>query len=97
MPGLLDNMRKYVQKDLLYFKQHAELKEYARKWKQADFRGSLLLHRAEAHKWEQWVDAADTMGAMPPPTKLQRKFVQSSTSAAKSVTFRRVPQPCSNP
>uniref|UniRef100_A0A7S1SMQ4 TIR domain-containing protein n=1 Tax=Tetraselmis chuii TaxID=63592 RepID=A0A7S1SMQ4_9CHLO len=84
MPGLMDNMQKYVMKDLIYFKQHAELKDMARKWAAGDKRSSLLLHRHEAQKWDLWVEAAEQVGASPPPTKLQKELVrQSMTQAAK--------------
>eukprot|EP00192_Tetraselmis_astigmatica_P000840 CAMPEP_0117690644 /NCGR_PEP_ID=MMETSP0804-20121206/25245_1 /TAXON_ID=1074897 /ORGANISM="Tetraselmis astigmatica, Strain CCMP880" /LENGTH=1136 /DNA_ID=CAMNT_0005503721 /DNA_START=227 /DNA_END=3639 /DNA_ORIENTATION=+ len=86
--GLLENMQKYVGKDLIYFKQHAELKDYARKWDAGNRRSSLLLHRAEAEKWAQWVEAADAMGAMPPPTGIQRKFVEASMKQAALFMFR---------
>lgn len=91
MQGLLDNMRKYVTKDLLYFKQHAELKEYARKWEQAGKPSSVLLHRKEALKWQQWVDNAESMGAMPSPTALQKMFVKHSMLQARNMILRCAP------
>ena len=77
-----------MTKDLMYFKQHAELKEFARKWEVSGERASLLLHRAEAEKWSQWVEAADAIGAMPPPTATLRRFVDASRKQAASLSFR---------
>ena len=94
---MMENMQKYVSKDLIYFKQHAELKEYARKWEASGNRSSLLLHRAEAEKWSQWVDSADEMRAMPPPTAIQRRFVSASMKQAASLVLRYGITECAGP
>jgi hypothetical protein len=88
MDGMLDNMQKYVTKNLAYFKQHAEIGSLADKWQQRGQPASLLLHQSEASKWLYWCTNSESMGVQPATTELQKRYVQASGKAACNSQLR---------
>ena len=81
--AVLANMTDYILKDISYMKEHATIQSLATTWDSRGKRGSLLLHGAEAQSWSQWIGFAESSGLKPPPTLLQKSFVQASTKVAK--------------
>eukprot|EP00873_Tetraselmis_striata_P025718 jgi/Tetstr1/445982/TSEL_003539.t1 len=70
----------YVEKDLVYHKQHAELKNEADAW-QAAVKAQLplpLLQKDEAVFWRQWLKDVEQHNLKPQPTKHMGEFVGAS-------------------
>ena len=81
--AVLANMTDYILKDISYMKEHATLQSLATTWDANGARNSLLLQGPEALSWSQWIGFAESAGLKPPPTLLQKSFVQGSFKAAK--------------
>ena len=81
--AVLANMTDYILKDISYMKEHATIQSLATTWDSRGSKGSLLLHGPEAQSWSQWIGFAESAGLKPPPTPLQKTFVQASSKAAK--------------
>ena len=81
--AVLANMADYILKDISYMKEHATVQSLATTWDASGARNSLLLQGPEALSWSQWIGFAESAGLKPPPTLLQKSFVQSSLKAAK--------------
>eukprot|EP00873_Tetraselmis_striata_P017125 jgi/Tetstr1/437389/TSEL_026073.t1 len=70
----------YVEKDLAYHKQHAELKTKADSWQAAVAARSPLplLQEAEAAFWRQWLRGAETHNLNPQPTDRMKAYLAAS-------------------
>jgi len=83
--GILSNMVDYVSKELGYMKEHANLKSLSAAWITRGRPSSLLLHRNEALKWQQWTCFAEQAQIKPAPTPEQKEFVSKSAKRARRV------------
>ena len=81
--ALLAHVTRYVLRDLIYYKEHAELKGLAERWEQRGRRGSMLLHRKLAESWDTWLVGAVAMRSLPVPTPIMREFVSRSLAISK--------------
>ena len=78
--SVLSRAAEYVQKDLAYFKEHAQLKSKAMAWDQAVRKGGPqpLLQGGEATFWNGWLQSARTHGMEPQPTEMMEDYVGAS-------------------
>ena len=78
--SVLSRAAEYVQKDLAYFKEHAQLKSKAMAWDQAVRKGGPqpLLQGGEATFWNGWLQSARTHGMEPQPTEMMDDYVGAS-------------------
>ena len=78
--SVLSRAAEYVQKDLAYFKEHAQLKSKAMAWDQAVRKGGPqpLLQGGEAAFWNGWLQSARTHGMEPQPTEMMDDYVGAS-------------------
>ena len=78
--SVLSRAAEYVQKDLAYFKEHAQLKSKAMAWDQAVRKGGPrpLLQGGEATFWNGWLQRAKTHGMEPQPTEMMDDYVGAS-------------------
>ena len=78
--SVLSRAAEYVQKDLAYFKEHAQLKSKAMAWDQAARKGGPqpLLQGGEATFWNGWLQSARTHGMEPQPTEMMDDYVGAS-------------------
>eukprot|EP00951_Prasinocladus_malaysianus_P006898 scaffold49346_cov16-Prasinocladus_malaysianus.AAC.1 len=87
MEGMLQTAAHYVQKDLVYHKEHARLKSKAAAWEQAvsSKAPEPLLHGDEAAFWKTWICTSEQCGLQPQPTEPMKRFVSVSTRRAAHV------------
>jgi len=76
------NLRKFVEKDLEYAKEHSWLQHRALQWMMQDHPNSLLLNRGESDKWGDWCKIGLKAGILPVPTKLQLQYARASSRHA---------------
>lgn len=76
----------FVTKDLLYSKEHADLRARAEAWDAAERPQRMLLQAAAAEHWADWVKVSTKAHAFPEPTDQMREYVEASSRQAR---FRR--------
>eukprot|EP00873_Tetraselmis_striata_P000166 jgi/Tetstr1/420430/TSEL_011544.t1 len=78
--GILHNALSYVTKDLVYSKEHAELRIKAEAWAAALQHGrpEPLLTDGEAALWSEWIATAEKYQHDPPPMERMKQFVTTS-------------------
>ena len=74
----------FVEKDLIYTKEHAFLQSKAEAWENAERPSELLLEgQADVNKWKEWGNIAEKAGVFPPVTDLQSEYLHDSVERYK--------------
>ena len=74
---------RFIEKDLDYAKEFADLKQKAAAWEAAGRPWGLLASWKDTREWKQWIDVADKAEPQLKPTDLQREYVRASLKQAR--------------
>ena len=80
---IYERLHRFIDKDLEYSKEFADLKQRAEVWEDAGRPAGLLLPKKQATQWVQWIAIADKAEAQPAPTWAQREYVMFSKKRAR--------------
>ena len=87
---IYERLHRFIEKDLQYSKEFADLKQKAQVWDDAGRPAGLLIPGRHTRHWVQWIQIADKAEAQPPPTWAQREYVVFSQKRARQQAKLRV-------
>ena len=83
---VFERLFRFVDLDLDYAKEYADLKHRTSLWEAARRPARLLLSGKDTSHWPQWINIADKISSQPAPTPSQREFVQASVKRRNQQT-----------
>ena len=81
-----ERLLRFVEKDLDYAKEYADLKHRTEVWEAAEMPARLLIPGKDSIPWHQWLKIADKIVAQPPPTPAMREFIRASVKRRQQQT-----------
>ena len=83
---IYERLFRFVEKDLDYAKEYADLKHRTEVWEAAEMPARLLIPGKDSIPWHQWLTFADKIVAQPPPTPAMREFIRASVKRRQQQT-----------